>query len=604
MGNEPSQPERRGGGSALPSMVLIIDEVVWQARTAAEMNGQVPKLAIQDGSGQGPRGGINGNVFCTVAVDGTEIGRATSYPSHPIKIPSRGSSSKVSLRFVPATDTRAFMNKESSNEAPLSEVVLPLIKLIRYGAPLYTSMWLGLPTDGGDGRRGWPVSDDVSGMVLTARSANASKVAVTLFRPSSEPGSKPSRSELSRGMPVPDVRRALMAEEDSGLCGADTRPEGPSGKEQVQGVIEALRAANATTRSLQVQLLKEKENAAESGAGITVTREVYRVKEETSWSVPKLAGLKPGAIGSEDAHGQLRMQMADMVSGMETRRSLMTDDSTVGDATQRQLEEELAAKAARVKDLEGQLKQRDGSNSCERIQELEDKLAKVQEQARRSDRDWARTLKKVQSALDLVTEENNRLKQGLPPETQPGSASPRSPRNSRVDQVKSPRCEALTQENADLKKKLGTAEEELVDLRGQLRSTTGELGDLRAQLEMMREQHDALKKAHDRRKAAMSEEKKEQASKEVEELRNQVAEMRRDHGEEIRVLKDSHHSAIAAERQAAAARQKDVENEAAKQRAHLEVRHDILNARCKEAEARCKEAEMKATGTYEDSRES
>lgn len=126
----------------------------------------------------------------------------------------------------PAENMQQIVQRDDSSI--MAEVSFPLRKLVNFGAPLYTSLCLGLNT----GRNTKDISNLTEALNMSV-DPKVPKITITLYKPLRIPD-KGSR-------PAPDIRAALT--EDLDVCGLPIGDAVP-GKMQVQGVIECIKVAN------------------------------------------------------------------------------------------------------------------------------------------------------------------------------------------------------------------------------------------------------------------------------------------------------------------------------------------------------------------------
>jgi len=144
--------------------------------------------------------------------------------SHPLKVIPQHPKSMLTLRFTTESGQRA-------------EIEIPLRKLIRYGAPLYTTLWLGFALDAKGS------SCDFMDAFTNSQNPEMAKVALTLFRPCWD--------QDYHGLavnPEPDIRTTLA--EDMDCCTGPTMA-GPTASSQIRGLMRALRILSITTQTLQ-----------------------------------------------------------------------------------------------------------------------------------------------------------------------------------------------------------------------------------------------------------------------------------------------------------------------------------------------------------------
>ena len=181
-------------------------------------------------------------MLCSVVVDGAEVGCAVSFPTGPIRVVPTGPGSHVSLRFF-----KGFV-RPGQHAEPQVEVSIGLSELARYGAPLYASLWLGLPALCGS--TGMPARIGLRDSIICGQDPQVPKACVTFFRPVH--GSLHARQlpgEAAGRMYRPDIKAALDNEEID-LCAGPVK-RGPTSHQQVEGILEAFRAANSMALALQ-----------------------------------------------------------------------------------------------------------------------------------------------------------------------------------------------------------------------------------------------------------------------------------------------------------------------------------------------------------------
>jgi len=253
MGNEPSRQDNRaltysvkgpGGGDGefadtiLPPMVLIVDAILWRPDCIS------PSRDFDDNVSRSRSGrqltppasatSHSSRIWCTASLDGMEIYPPMSFPLPPMSV---GGPMKV----IPQTPNSAITLAFQTEAGAKAEIRIPLTKLIRYGAPLFTTLWLGLPLEGGTGYQ-----YELSEALHRGQMPDVPKVAVTVFRP--------ARNQDFHGLavdPQPDVQCILV--EDMDTCTGPVK-KGPTAQVQIKGLVRALRFMSLTTHALQQKL--------------------------------------------------------------------------------------------------------------------------------------------------------------------------------------------------------------------------------------------------------------------------------------------------------------------------------------------------------------
>jgi len=291
MGNETSKSETPRDAVEfvhLPPMVLIIEKLVHSGLCDEFSENGEPLIPC-----------------CTVSIDGKQAGIASAFPSYPLHIKPDGSDSQISFQLysqhrqelaliqndprltnnsdpqagalalvtktedssdpgkedqsaseedittlvaLPADEDKQLVlaNQETSATAVLAEVSFPISRLVKYGAPLYTSLCLGMYRDGNIDS-----FNRLSDALNMSMDPKAPKVYITLYKPENTPLDAQAR-------PKPDIKSALVEEQEL-TCGI---PSGAGSqlesKQQIQGLIECIQIASTGIFELddQVQQLQ------------------------------------------------------------------------------------------------------------------------------------------------------------------------------------------------------------------------------------------------------------------------------------------------------------------------------------------------------------
>jgi len=194
-----------------------------------------------------PAGHIN-DFICVVLVDGRELGRAVTFPLGPVMVNPSTEESQLAFRLIPRRSGQQASASDSVEEQGGSEVVVPFSMLAKYGAPLYTSLWLGVP--GVEQTRHLAANSALQKAVYDSRDPEVPKICITMFKPARTP---PDPSGSLCGL-QPDARSLLTAEAWDDCTGPRLDRGTPKAVQQVEGVLESLKLANATTLALQDRL--------------------------------------------------------------------------------------------------------------------------------------------------------------------------------------------------------------------------------------------------------------------------------------------------------------------------------------------------------------
>jgi chromosome segregation ATPase len=224
MGNEGSHDFRDDSGvgdfenAILPPMVLLIDNVIWRADSIG--------CAIQD----------DATIKVVALLDGWEIGQPVSFPS--AMFPSLPIS-RVTKKLIPkgpgSVLKLVFSTESGAAAGTTGEISMPLSKLIHFGVPLCTTLWLALPFEAGIG-----LKYDMSEALARGSNPELSKVVLSVFRPSY----KDRNEELQ-----PDVHGVLA--EDTGMGCTGPVKTGPTAITQIKGLIKGMRSMSLALCAMQ-----------------------------------------------------------------------------------------------------------------------------------------------------------------------------------------------------------------------------------------------------------------------------------------------------------------------------------------------------------------
>jgi len=266
MGNDGSKPGV-GPQAPLPRMILIVEAVSWHFKRGV--------YDTEHHSGA--------EVFAVCTLDNREPmgGRALKFPSDPIELCPQGVESELRLQFyfAPAPEGFAFGSKGLDDlPTPCATLMCPISKLARYGAPLYSSMWLGLDDAVGD-----TLEDNLQDAQRRARVIDAPKVKITVF--------KPFGADIANLHP--DVKGALTdgqnGSDDGGFgCVGASVPKSYPRTVQVEGLIRNLDESNHVIRSLQDALFRSGGNSARTAAP---SEELQVLNRKLSFDARRYANL-------------------------------------------------------------------------------------------------------------------------------------------------------------------------------------------------------------------------------------------------------------------------------------------------------------------------
>eukprot|EP00928_Gymnodinium_smaydae_P027850 TRINITY_DN21400_c1_g1_i1.p1 TRINITY_DN21400_c1_g1~~TRINITY_DN21400_c1_g1_i1.p1 ORF type:complete len:513 (-),score=128.66 TRINITY_DN21400_c1_g1_i1:174-1712(-) len=175
-----------------------------KAATQARLEESLPTMALvieafaAAASTQESTGDAHQEYLASVLVDGAEVpgGRLMRIPTPPVEVTPRGSSTLLRIaiysRELPPL-TRSFPGASKDRRAgPLqsladvegvqlrAELSVPLAGFAHYGAPLYSSLWLGLEEPGVAAQAG---AQGVAHALRRSRMPGAAKAKITLVRP-------------------------------------------------------------------------------------------------------------------------------------------------------------------------------------------------------------------------------------------------------------------------------------------------------------------------------------------------------------------------------------------------------------------------------------
>lgn len=230
----------------MPRMVLFVDEYI----SPQELGGE--EFSSEGAPMSTPR--LDNNVLMIVFLDGKEVqdGRVDSFPSRPIGIMPKFAKAELQVSLFSRIPLDV-----SATQAPVASLAIPLMQLFSFGLPLYSSLWLGLD-DGNLEASG----DSITKALTRARDPSASKIRLTIFKPSNlvsltTQGQGTQRAEIplaqrSRESFRPDLSNFMSNADDDGLFCVDRPPIGPNAaRAQVEGVLRCLEETNTTVRALQ-----------------------------------------------------------------------------------------------------------------------------------------------------------------------------------------------------------------------------------------------------------------------------------------------------------------------------------------------------------------
>lgn len=336
MGNEGSTGARPDAGFKdvalihdLPRMVLIIEK--WFERSIVR---STPRSSRHH--------------CCRILLDGREVGRCASFPSSPMYIDPKRSNSTITVQLFandctfgvkdvedvesipPSSETSLDPEKTGVEETGLNdsidlvasldlnkglcgELSFEVGRLVQYGAPLYTSLCLGLhPGNSTKEQR-----RDLAQALQTAADPSQPRVCITIFKPSRVD----TKSGRSGKGPSPDVGRILEQEFDVCGMGGDSTL---SAKWQVQGLIECVRNATSTIDAMDEQLSNisdELENQREQSELLNL--ECARKNQEVERLMNASSGVNAELKRLEQERESLEKQLQDR---QPDRRALGNDD--------------------------------------------------------------------------------------------------------------------------------------------------------------------------------------------------------------------------------------------------------------------------------------
>eukprot|EP00401_Gymnodinium_catenatum_P063069 CAMPEP_0117613130 /NCGR_PEP_ID=MMETSP0784-20121206/83307_1 /TAXON_ID=39447 /ORGANISM="" /LENGTH=629 /DNA_ID=CAMNT_0005416709 /DNA_START=14 /DNA_END=1900 /DNA_ORIENTATION=- len=276
----------------LPTMVLLIDSL--SATSGSEAADDADACLL----------------FASVHVDDAVVpgGQMLSIPSGPVEIPPGGRD--ASLR----TQGPCSEEIERTSLLECADLATPVSSLVSFGAPLYSSLWLGL------GNPGEPAAiKDIADAMRRARSPGVQKVKLTFFRPLTSLKVVGGPSASLRKV-EPDIKAVL---EDPPWHAMDIFA-GSSDRsidariDQVKGLIRCLDESNAVIRAQEERertLLAERRQEAPPDAGDAVAELIQA--RDNEWQ-QKLRSTEAAL------QEQLAQQMEEVVAASDTRVEELT----------------------------------------------------------------------------------------------------------------------------------------------------------------------------------------------------------------------------------------------------------------------------------------
>jgi len=173
MGNCESREDasKRAAPPAMPAVALLIEAFV-APTSLADPNAQ-PFVAVNLDGKPASRVGSHSKL--------KESGSSMllPIPSGALELPARQGDAQLQIRLFLKTFAQMADGRQSEGQLkPAAELSVPLSDFVRYGAPLYCSLWLGL----NDSVQ--TIDDDVQSALRRARNPGVPKIKITLFRPS------------------------------------------------------------------------------------------------------------------------------------------------------------------------------------------------------------------------------------------------------------------------------------------------------------------------------------------------------------------------------------------------------------------------------------
>jgi len=290
MGNEISGTQDPSAGG-LP-LVVQLEALLWPGAS-----GVVCEVLLQGGSKVEFLGEVD-----SAPSDGVEfLGEVSSFalPSKPFLVHATGVSSTLAINVYDSLSrSKKDGNAAGGSGLILASVRLPISRLVHYGLPLYTSLWLGLTVGGPEIAKG---SASFERSLQMAKDPDTPKLRLAFFKPCTRSmgiltmgapimseadlnGSNDTKMNgnarekpegklnMWQSFPRPDVYGAFQDELDQGAgCTGRDGALGIPGvtlPTQVMRLIECLRNSNDTVSSLQAALFRQQGKACPKTAKI------------------------------------------------------------------------------------------------------------------------------------------------------------------------------------------------------------------------------------------------------------------------------------------------------------------------------------------------
>eukprot|EP00929_Paragymnodinium_shiwhaense_P114685 TRINITY_DN83158_c0_g1_i1.p1 TRINITY_DN83158_c0_g1~~TRINITY_DN83158_c0_g1_i1.p1 ORF type:complete len:608 (-),score=162.89 TRINITY_DN83158_c0_g1_i1:145-1968(-) len=297
-------PNALGNGKTLPPLVLLIDSYVAASGKALDAGGGTAGGASSSNAGGNPP------LVLTVRLDGHPVKGAelTTIPTQPIKLPTAASSARLKLSFFSAAPPGS-SSGAATGQRVCADISVPMARLAAFGAPLFTSLWLGLDETLEARTEG---SVRLEEAIQKARMPGAPKVKVTLFRPAhgesrgnmltNGPASSSRSSVKQLGNVEPDVKSLFTHRSDE----ADEHNTVEAKIAQIRGVIRCLAESN------EVILAQEQESEKQAAIAqdvqgfleaLTSRRKAHQQQVLSFQELLRLKSSQPRPLSSKDAAG-------------------------------------------------------------------------------------------------------------------------------------------------------------------------------------------------------------------------------------------------------------------------------------------------------------
>lgn len=360
MGNEVSSGPALGHrdlGGLLPPMVLFIDELVSPSR----------RRQMEPDFGWKEEELPTSLPFLAVFLDGEEAqgGRVVKFPSGPIEIRPRGVESRMQVRIydMPIPEGFALGLGNATCLPSCAELSAPVHKLANYGAPLFTSLWLGLTNsqykvDG----------EEIIEALQRARLPESRKMKIRLFRTA-----KLARQLTSGRRLRPDIKRLMMESDvsDQFCVEREGAASGISAVAQIEGLMRCLDESTDLVRTLLLreQASFERDKAAATAAANAAAQAAANASASTAANSAR-----------SDSQASLDVSHAQWARKVQLLQETLQTEYATGEARDAAFRQEIESLRSQVETAQQELQVASARDLGKQLQDAEDALKRTQEE--------------------------------------------------------------------------------------------------------------------------------------------------------------------------------------------------------------------------------